>query len=319
MDIIFDLLLIMLGFVFLIKGADLLVEGSAALAIRLSVSEIVIGLTVVSFGTSAPELIVNILASIQGKSDITMGNVIGSNIINILLILGVAGLLKPILTEKNTVWREIPFSLLAAVALFIASNDAYFGDGPDRISRGEGLLFLLFFIIFITYSFAISGIEFRDQAEIRTLSPAKITLFMLSGLAGLVGGGKLVVDNAVDIARLLNVSEKVIGLTIVAIGTSLPELFTSAVAAFKGKSDIAMGNIVGSNIFNIFFILAVSSIIRPISFTPQLNVDIVVLIAASVILFLTMFIGNVRKLDRGEALIFLVFYLVYFIFLMIRR
>jgi cation:H+ antiporter len=319
MDIIFDLLLIGLGFVFLIKGADLLVEGSAALAIRLSVSEIVIGLTVVSFGTSAPELIVNILASIQEKSDITMGNVIGSNIINILLILGVAGLLKPILTEKNTVWREIPFSLLAAIALFIACNDSLFGGGPDQISRSDGLLFLLFFIIFITYSFAISGIEFRDQAEIRTLSPAKIALFMTLGLAGLVGGGKLVVDNAIDVARLLNVSEKVIGLTIVAIGTSLPELFTSAVAAFKGKSDIAMGNIVGSNIFNIFFILAVSSIIRPISFTPQLNVDIVVLIAASVILFLTMFIGNIRKLDRGAALIFLVFYFVYFIFLMIRR
>jgi cation:H+ antiporter len=319
MDIIFDLLLIGLGFVFLIKGADLLVEGSAALAIRLSVSEIVIGLTVVSFGTSAPELIVNILASIQEKSDITMGNVIGSNIINILLILGVAGLLKPILTEKNTVWREIPFSLLAAIALFIACNDSFFGGGPDQISRSDGLLFLLFFIIFITYSFAISGIEFRDQAEIRTLSPAKIALFMTLGLAGLVGGGKLVVDNAIDVARLLNVSEKVIGLTIVAIGTSLPELFTSAVAAFKGKSDIAMGNIVGSNIFNIFFILAVSSIIRPISFTPQLNVDIVVLIAASVLLFLTMFIGNIRKLDRGAALIFLVFYFVYFIFLMIRR
>jgi len=319
MDLFIDLALIVIGFLLLIKGADFLVEGAAALAVRLSVSELVIGLTVVSFGTSAPELIVNILASVQGKSDITMGNIVGSNIINILLILGVAGIIKPILTEKNTVWREIPFSLLAALALFIGCNDILFGGGPNQISRGDGLLFLLFFIIFITYSFAISGIEFRDQEEIRTLSRGKIAIYIAVGLVGLIGGGKLVVDNAIEIARLMNVSEKVIGLTIVAIGTSLPELFTTAVAAFKGKSDIAIGNIVGSNIFNIFFILAISAIIRPVVFTAQLNVDIVVLITASIFLFLTMFIGDVRKLDRRESVVFLVFYAAYFIFLLIRR
>jgi cation:H+ antiporter len=319
MGIAAELVLIVIGFALLIKGADLLVEGSAALAVRLSVSEIVIGLTVVSFGTSAPELIVNILASIQGKTDITLGNVIGSNIINILLILGISGLLRPIVTEKNTVWREIPFSLLAAVALFIAANDAFFGSGPDEISRGDGLLFLLFFMIFITYSFAISGIEFRDQEKIKTLSVLRITLYMIFGLAGLLFGGKLVVDNAVKIAKVLAVSEKMIGLTIVAIGTSLPELFTTAVAAFKGKSDIAIGNIVGSNIFNIFFILALSSIINPIKFTTDLNVDILILIGASVILFITMFIGTVRKLDRGESLFFILVYIAYFIFLTIRQ
>lgn len=319
MELVLDLAFIVIGFVLLIKGADFLIEGAAALAVRLSVSEIVIGLTVVSFGTSAPELIVNIVASLQNKSDITMGNVIGSNIINILLILGVAGIIKPILTEKNTVWREIPFSLLAVIALFISCNDRLFGNGPDSISRGDGLLFLLFFIIFITYSFAISGIDFRDKEEVKTLSRIKIFVFITIGLAGLIGGGKMVVDNAIDVARLLNVSEKVIGLTIVAIGTSLPELFTSAVAAYKGMSDIAIGNIVGSNIFNIFFILAISAIISPVSFEPQLNVDILILIAASVILFLTMFIGRVRKLDRAEAIFFLVFYSAYLIFLIIRR
>ncbi len=319
MELALDVAFIVIGFVLLIKGADYLIEGAAALAVRLSVSEIVIGLTVVSFGTSAPELIVNILASLQGRSDITMGNVVGSNIINILLILGVAGIMRPILIEKNTVWREIPFSLLAVIALFISCNDRLFGNGPDSISRGEGLIFLLFFIIFITYSFAISGIDLRDRQEIKTLSRIKIIVFMVIGLAGLVGGGKIVVDNAVEVARLLNVSEKVIGLTIVAIGTSLPELFTSAVAAHKGKSDIAIGNIVGSNIFNIFFILAISAIISPVSFAPQLNVDLLILIAASVILFMTMFTGRVRRLDRAEAIFFLVFYFGYLIFLIIRR
>ena len=319
MEIVLKLAIIILGFTFLIKGADFLVEGAAALAKRLSVSQIVIGLTVVSFGTSAPELIVNILASIQGKSDITLGNVIGSNIINILLILGIAGVIRPILTEKNTVWREIPFSLLAVLALFIACNDHFLDGGENVISRGEGMLFMLFFIIFITYTFAISGIEFRDQEQIKTLSPIRIMMYITIGLAGLIAGGKLVVDNAIAVARMLEVSEKVIGLTVIAIGTSLPELFTSAVAAFKGKSDIAIGNIVGSNIFNIFFILSISAVIRPIPFIVQLNVDIAVLIMASLMLFLTMFIGNVRKLDRGESIIFLVFYALYFIFLMIRK
>lgn len=319
MEIAVDLTFLVIGFAMLIKGADLLVEGSAALAVRLSISEIVIGLTVVSFGTSAPELIVNILASIQGKTDITLGNVVGSNIINILLILGIAGLMRPIVTEKNTVWREIPFSLLAAVALFITANDAIFGNGPDEISRGDGLLFLMFFTIFIAYSFSISGIEIRDQEEIKTLSVTRITIYMTFGLAGLLLGGKLVVDNAVGIARVLDVSEKMIGLTIVAIGTSLPELFTTSVAAFKGKSDIAIGNIVGSNIFNIFFILALSSIINPIKFTTDLNIDILILIGASVILFMTMFIGTERKLDRGESIFFILVYIAYFVFLTIRR
>lgn len=311
MILIVDFLLIAAGFALLIKSADFLVDGASALAVKFSVSQIVIGLTIVSFGTSAPELIVNVIASLGGNSDITLGNVIGSNIINTLLILGVAGLIYPIKTVKNTVWREIPYSLLAAALLILACNDLFLDGTANILSRSEGLIFLLFFLIFIVYSFAIARVESVDVPEIRVLSNLKIIVFILIGIAGLFYGGKLVVNYAINIARELHISEKMIGLTIVAIGTSLPELVTTAVAAYRKRSDIAIGNVVGSNIFNIFFVLAVSVIIRPIPFTEVLNLDLLVLLGASLFLFLLMFSGKKRTIDRWESVLLVFVYILY--------
>jgi len=313
-----SIFLLLIGFLLLIKGADFFVDGSSALAKKFSVSEIVIGLTVVAFGTSSPEFIVNLFSSLSGNSEIAFGNIVGSNIVNILLILGIAGVISTITTQRNTVWREIPFSLLAAIALLVMANDMFFDHIPNVISRGEGLLLLLFFIIFITYSFAISKVSVEDSPEIKKLSSFKITIFIIGGLLGLIIGGQLVVDSAVRLAERFGLSKNLIGLTIVAIGTSLPELFTSTVAAVKGKSDIAMGNIVGSNIFNIFFILGLSAIIKPIPFAVTLNVDLFVLIFASLALFLTMFTGVGRALERWEAFVLLLLYIGYIIFLIWR-
>ncbi len=318
MDLALSIALIVVGFVLLIKAADYLVDGAAALAAKFSVSEIVIGLTIVSFGTSAPELIVNVIASIRGNSDITLGNVIGSNIMNTLAILGIAGIIYAIKIEKNTVWREIPFSLLATVVLFIACNDMLFDGAENLLSRTDGILFLLFFVIFIVYTFTVSKVETTDLPEIKILSTLKIWIYIILGMIGLFLGGKLVVENAVEIARVLEISEKVVGLTVVAVGTSLPELVTSAVAAVKKKSDIAIGNIVGSNIFNIFFVLAISTIIRPIPFISSLNVDLIVLILVSIFLFLIMFTGKKRVIDRWESAILLIVYIIYTIYIIIR-
>ncbi len=309
------------GFLLLIKGADFLVDGSASLAKRAKVPEIVIGLTIVAFGTSAPELIVNIFSSISGHNDVVFGNIIGSNIFNIALILGISGLIKPLMVQKNTVWREIPFSLLAVLVLFVVVNDKMLGDAASNniLSRGDGLIFIGFFIIFLVYVFIISKVEASDGPDVKLLSILKTTLFIIFGFVGLFVGGKLVVDSAVKIAEFFKVSEKLIALTIVSAGTSLPELVTSAVAAKKGYNDIAIGNIVGSNIFNIFLILGISAIIRPAAYDAALNIDIYVLIFVTLLLFIFMFTGKTRRLDRWEAALFLLTYGGYLAFLIYRR
>jgi cation:H+ antiporter len=312
------IILLILGFIILIKSADFLVDGASVLAAKLSISEMVIGLTVVAFGTSTPELIVNIFASLENSAEITFGNIIGSNIINILLILGVSGIIYALQTRKNTVWREIPFSLLAALILYVMCNDNFFDGSKNILSRSEGIILLIFFLIFLTYTFAISKVEIADKFEIKTMSNFKIIIYLVAGLTGLILGGKLVVGNAVKIATALGISEKLIGLTIISIGTSLPELFTSAVAAYKKKSDIAIGNIVGSNIFNIFFILGISAIINPPLFDKSLNIDLLILIIASLFLFFTMFTGRKRTLDRWEAIVFLCLYIGYTILIILR-
>jgi len=316
---VFSFIFLIIGFFLLIKGADYLVDGSSSLASKLNVSELLIGLTIVAFGTSTPELIVNIIASYQGNTDIAFGNVIGSNLVNILLILGISGLIYPLRTEKNTVWKEIPFSLMAAVVLLILCNDLILNGEPSFLSRGDGIILLLFFIIFLTYSFGLSKIETKDKPDIKSYTNRRIAIYIAVGLIALFFGGRFVVSSAVDIAHSLNISEKLIGLTIVSSGTSLPELFTSVVAAKKHKSDIAIGNVVGSNIFNIFLILGISAIIRPLPYPNILNSDLIILIVASLLLFLTMFTGQKRRLDRWEALLFLILYFGYVIFLISRR
>jgi len=310
-------ILFVVGFVLLISGANLLVEGSASIAKKLNISSIVIGLTIVAFGTSAPEFIVNIFASIQGNTDIAIGNILGSNIVNILLILGISAIIFPLATKENTVWKEIPLSLLAAILLGVMVNDTLIDGGTfSGITRIDGIIFLAFFIIFLYYTFGISKVIGENtDLEIKEMSYMKSSLYIVGGLSGLIFGGKWIVDGAIKIAEGFNVSQSLIGLTIVAIGTSLPELATSAVAAYKKQSDIAIGNVVGSNIFNIFFILGFSALIRPLPFSKTSDIDIIMTIFSSLILFLIMFIGKKHTIERWQGITMIIIYIGYVAYL----
>ena len=312
------IVVLLAGFVFLVKGADFLVDGAIGIARRLNISNLVIGLTVVAFGTSTPELFVNITAGISGNTDIAVGNVLGSNIANIFLILGVSAVIYPLEVTTGTVWKEIPFSLLATCVLAFMANDRFIdGANVSVLSRIDGCILLCFFSIFLYYSFSIaqriSGMEAHVPAATRNV--AKSSISVIIGLLGLGIGGKWIVDSASAIASGMGVSESLIGLTVVAVGTSLPELATSAVAAFKKNSDIAVGNVVGSNIFNIFLILGIGSIITPLPFREGNNIDIGVTLLASLLLFLFMFTGKRHSLDRWEGVLFLFLYTGYLIFL----
>ncbi len=308
--------LMVVGFVLVIKGADWFVGGASSLAKRLHVSDLAIGLTVVAFGTSLPELGVNVTASIRGDTGITIGNILGSNIANILLILGVAGVIFPLAVARGTVWKEIPLSLLAAALLGILANDRLIdGANLSHLTRIDALVLLSFFVIFLYYTAGIArAVEgAAEQAGTATQSSLKMAALIAGGFVALLVGSTWVVDGAVQLATALGVRQTVIGLTIVAVGTSLPELATSAAAAYRKNAEIAIGNVVGSNIFNIFFILGVSSLIRPIPFEPKANVDIAVTIVASGLLFLCMFTGKRRMLDRWEAAVFLGLYAIYIV------
>jgi cation:H+ antiporter len=314
-------ILLIIGFIFLIKGADFLVNGGSSIGKRLNISDLVIGLTVVAFGTSLPELFVNIFASIRGDTDIAIGNVLGSNIANIFLILGLSAVIFPLAVGKGTVWKEIPLSLLAALLLGIMAND-HLIDKSDTsmLTRIDGLVFLAFFIIFLYYSFGIAkqidGID--KHLPQKECGLFKSSLMIVIGLAGLSMGGNWIVKAAVQIASRLGVSQSLIGLTIVAVGTSLPELATSVVAAYKKNAEIAVGNVIGSNIFNIFFVLGLSSIIKPLPFNLGDNMDIGMVILASLLLFLWMFTGRKRCLDRWEGIVFLILYGGYITFLVFK-
>lgn len=313
------ILLLIVGFAVLIKGADLLVDGSSSLAKRMRISEIVIGLTVVAFGTSTPELVVNVLSSLKGNSEIVLGNIIGSNIFNLFLILGIAALIFPLKVKRNSVLKEIPYSLLAVAALYVLAND-FLGSKTHQtyLSRLDGIILLVFFAIFIFYTFGISRIGSSHTDEIKIMPLWQIWLFIGLGFAGLFLGGKLVVDNAVEIARMFGVSDKLIALTIVAAGTSLPELAASSVAAYKKRCDIAVGNVIGSNIFNIFFILGISSTINPVSYNTVFNLDVLVLGVGTAFLVLSMFTGKKHRLDRWEAIGLIIFYVAYTIYIIQR-
>jgi cation:H+ antiporter len=304
----------LVGFVLLVKGADFLVDGASSIARRLNVSDLVIGLTVVAFGTSSPELFVNIISSIKGNTDIAIGNVIGSNIANVFLILGTSAIIYPLTVTKGTVWKEIPLSLLAALLLGILANDKWIdGSGFSALTKIDGLVLLGFFSIFMYYSFSIAkdieGME--EYVPGRRYGATRSLLLVVIGLLGLTLGGKWIVDGAVHLAISLGFSQSVVGLTIVALGTSLPELATSAVAAYRRNVEIAVGNVVGSNIFNIFFVLGITSLIKPLPFKSRNNVDIGVVILANLLLFAWMFTGKKRALDRWEGGIFLVLYAGY--------
>jgi len=313
------ILFLLLGFVILLFGADFLVKGAASLARRYAVPEIVIGLTIVAFGTSTPELVVNIFSSFKGLSSMAYGNVIGSNNFNMLAILGISGLIYPLQVKANTVWKEIPFALGATLLLALLVNDTLFSaTAQDKLSFIDGIILLIFFAGFIFYTVKISKEQVNFEEDTTIYSLFTSISFVVLGFVGLIGGGKLVVDYAVQLAQLFHVSEKVIGLTIVAAGTSLPELATSAVAAFKKHPDIAIGNVVGSNIFNILFILGVSAVIRPLPYPTSFNLDIALSAAATILLFVTMFIGKRHRLDRGESFFLLLVYIVYVVVLVMQ-
>lgn len=316
-----QIILLVIGFTLLYKGADWLVRGASSLAKRLRVSDLVVGLTIVALGTSAPELFVSIVGQIEGTPQIVIGNIIGSCVINVFVILGIASLLMPLVVKKGTVWREIPFTVLAVLALGFLINDRFVGNGDALVlSRFDGLVLLIFFAAFLYYVFSIARgrEELIGEIELPSWGVGLSILAVIVGLAALIVGSKWVVDGAVFIARYLGVSETFIGLTIVAFGTSLPELATSAVAAYKKNAEIAVGNIVGSNIFNICLILGLSSLIRPIPFKPSSNIDIGMAFLGSIFLFMFMFTGKRHRLDRWEGIMFLVIYAAYLAFLIVR-
>lgn len=318
---ILNIVLLLAGFVALIFGANKLVDAASSLAAKLGVPSIVIGLTIVAFGTSAPELVVNVFAATTGSTDMVLGNVLGSNIFNVLGILGISAIIYPLTVKTNTTWIEIPLSLLAAICVFVVAGDILLNNADANvISRSDGILLLLFFVIFLAYNLIVARSGGADEEmETKDYSTWKGIIFIVIGLAGLVIGGRLIVTSAVSIAETIGLSERVIGLTVVSIGTSLPELATSIIAVRKKNVDIAIGNVVGSNIFNIFLILGISGTIVPLGINPDSFFDILVNILIGFLLFIFVFTGKGRKVERWEGFVFVALYVAYITYLVIQN
>ena len=304
-------LLIILGFALLIKGADFLVDGASNVAKRFHIPEIIIGLTIVSIGTSMPELVVSTTSALKGCSDMAIGNVIGSNACNLMLILGLASVIRSIKVQNSTKKIDIPLAIAFSVLFMVLCN-----AGND-ISRLDSIILLVLFALFITYTIVMAkqsgNSDEEEETEIKEGTNKKLTIlkdifFIIAGIIALKFGGDLTVDNAVFIAKHFNLSEQIIGLTILAVGTSLPELVTSVVAAIKGNSDIAIGNIVGSNIFNMLFIIGVASLISPITYNPAYNMDLLCVIIATVTLLIFTLTPPKNEMNRINGLIYLLMY-----------
>ena len=320
MEMAIQLLLLVLGFVMLVKGADLFVDGASGVATKFGIPQLVIGLTIVAMGTSAPEAAVSITAAFAGNADITIGNIVGSNILNILIILGISSLVYPLAVQKSTLIIDIPIVLFATLILYLLGFDG-------NISRVDGIIMLVVFIAYLAYLFGVakkekSAIDREKAGEItvnsqsdevaaKDISLLKAILFTLIGLVLIVGGSNFVVDSATAIAKALGLSQRFIGLTIVALGTSLPELFTSVTAAMKKNSDIAIGNIVGSNIFNILFIVGLSGVVIPVPFARAFRFDTI--ISGIAVAALLAFCLPKKKLSRFAGVIMLVCYAIYFV------
>lgn len=314
---IIQIVLLIIGFVVLIKGADIFVDGASSIALNLKLSKMLIGLTIVAFGTSAPEFAVSVKSILSGNADMLLGNVIGSNILNILLIIGVCSLIKPILVKSNTVKKEIPIVMLISGLLFFLAKDDLFVPGVNEISRNDGFIILLFFTIFIYYLISIMrNKKDEDSIEDAKFGICKSILFTIFGIVCIVIGSNVVVDSASKIATILGVSQRMIALTVVAFGTSLPELVTSIVSIRKGEQEILVGNIVGSNVFNIGVVLGVPVAlfggIPAIGFS---MIDLIAMIVAAVLLFA--FSLKDRKIDKFEGIIMLVIFIVYYTFVII--
>ncbi|RMD98020.1 MAG: sodium:calcium antiporter [Calditrichaeota bacterium] len=310
---------LLLGFVIVVLGAEGVVQASASLAKRLKVTELVIGLTIVAFGTSAPEFIVNIIASFQKEEGIVIGNILGSNIFNLLLILGIGAVVRPLKVKRRTVILEIPYAVLTVLLIGFAANDKLLDQMPQNlITRSDALQMLAFFIIFLMYTFWLFKEKNEINLKVKDLSGWTILTFLLLGFLGLFVGGKWVVHEAVILAKQLGVTQELIALTIVSAGTSLPELATSIVAALRGRPNIAMGNILGSNIFNSLFILPISAIVQDIPYPARINADLLVLFAGSLLLVLLMGYKQQNQLSRVNGGVLLLLYGGYLAFVIWR-
>jgi cation:H+ antiporter len=315
-----NILILIAGFFPLIFGARVLVNNASALARRLNVPEIVIGLTIVGFGTSSPELVVNVIAAANGDSAIVLGNIVGSNIFNIMGILGISAIIYRVSVKNNTTWLEIPLALMSAVLVLVLAADIVLDSSNNGVlGRTDGIVMLLFFIVFLVYNI---NLAIKEQYTGETTGEQRgvflASLLILAGLALLVAGGRIIVVSAVKVAEAAGISERIIALTIVSIGTSLPELATSVVAARNRNSDIAIGNIVGSNIFNVFFILGLSTVINPVPVQVASFTDIYVNIFASILLFAFVFTGKGRSVNRTEGVAFILLYVSYLALILLK-
>ncbi|MYL34925.1 calcium/sodium antiporter [Pontibacillus yanchengensis] len=313
---------LVVGFVLLIKGANLFVDGSSNIARSFQVSPLLIGLTIVAFGTSSPEATVSIIAALEENAGVALGNVVGSNILNITLVVGVAAFIYPLKVESETIRKEIPFTLLASVALLILISDVLLQTVSENLlTRGDGFIIMLFFMIFLYYIFEVarnSREKVKSETKVKDSSSwKKNIIYTIGGLVGIIFGGELVVKNATEIAFSFGMSETLIGLTIVAIGTSLPELITSITAALKKESEIALGNIVGSNIFNILFVLGVTAVIHPLAVNGKIIIDIIIMILLTGTLLL--FSRTNYKIGKFEGMFLVIVYIIYMIFIIIRN
>ncbi|MFY0673081.1 MAG: calcium/sodium antiporter [Bacteroidia bacterium] len=315
MQIFIYIILLVVGFVAVIKGADWLVEGASSLARKYGVSEMAIGLTVVAFGTSAPELAVNV----QANDQIVFGNIIGSNNFNLLGVLGISGIIFPILVKRKTIFIDIPFSILVLFGFMVMCNDKWFGHSENILSRFDASIMLVLFVAFIYYVFRTSRSQILSEVSGVTEKPMHITIGMIVlGFLGLTLGGKLIVDNASGLARMADVSETMIGLTIVSLGTSLPELATSLVASVKKRGDLAVGNIIGSNLFNVLLIMSTSALVSPREFTPYLNADIAVTLFATILIFVSLLLLRVKKLGVYQSTALIITFILYYTYVMNR-
>lgn len=314
--------LFVIGFVFLIYGAGFLVKGSSSIAKKNNISDLIIGLTIVSLGTSLPELLINIFASVSGSSGIAIGNIFGSNIANVLLILGLSALFRPLPIRKSTIYQEIPFALVATLLVGFLANASLFTTKQELfISRFDGIVFLFFFLLFMVYIFRVS--KDHHNRDYKTsgsdiLPLKKSIFFIVIGIIGLYFGGEWVVNGAVEIATLFGLSEAFIGLTVLAIGTSLPELVTSIVAAVKKTPDIAVGNVIGSNIFNLLWVLGLSATIKPMPFNVISNLDVMFMVASLILIILAIAISKKNNISRLAGAIFFVIYAAYIYYLFLR-
>jgi len=315
-------IILIIGFVLLIKGADFFVDGAANIAKLLRIPAMIIGLTIVAFGTSSPEATVSIISSLQGTADVAVGNIVGSNIFNITMVVGIAAIIYPLAVEKDIIRKDLPYTLLASIVLIVFMADVTLqGAADNSITHGDGIMFLLLLGVYL-YIIIYTSIKSRKENSLDQENTADVTwgknlLITIVGLVMIIIGGQMVVKSATDIAYSLGMSEALVGLTIVAIGTSLPELVTSISAAVKGQSEIAIGNVVGSNIFNILFVLGISAVITPLPVNSIMFIDVILMLFLTVLLWI--FSRTNYKVGRTEGIVFVAFYVVYMIYIIMRN